>query len=202
MIKGLMLIFETAKTWERIASVRRRWAGVLFSHVIPLLLMTSVAEGYSLVHWGRVQDVSLRLKVFSMKEVVAFETTQFILMLMVVFFCAKLIKSMGETFHGRHTFDQTFTALAYGLSPLFILRFLDMIPGLTPWVGWAVGILLSLSILYYGLPCIMQPDPPHAFGLYLTSSLLVVMTSGLVRFITAWYLEGKFEKLNHLFPQG
>ena len=202
MIKGLMLMFETAKTWERIASVRRSWVGVLFGHVIPLLLMTSIAEGYSLAHWGRVQDIGSRLKVFSLKEAVAFEAAQFLLMLMVVFFCAKLIKSMGETFHGRHTFDQTFTALAYGLSPLFILHFLDMIPGLTPWAAWVGGILFSLSILYYGLPCIMQPDPPHAFGLYLTSSLFIVMASGLVRFLTAWYLEGKFEKLNHLFPQG
>ena len=202
MIKGLMLMFETAKTWERIARVPRRWVSVLFSHVIPLLVITSIAEGYSLAHWGRIQDVSLHLKKFSLPEVVAYEGVQFLLTLMVIFFCAKLIKSMGETFHGRHTFDQTFIALAYGLSPLFLLRFLDMIPGLTPWAAWIAGVLLSLSILYYGLPCIMQPDPPHAFGLYLTSCILIIITSGLVRFLTAWYLLGKFEKLNHLFPAG
>jgi len=198
-----MLMFETAKTWERIASVRRQWVSVLFTHVIPLLVLTSIAEGYSLHHWGRVQNiVNLQLKKYSLPEVFAYEGAQFLLTLMVIFFCAKLIKSMGETFHGRHTFDQTFVAIAYGLSPLFIFRFADMIPGLTPWAGYIVGVLLSLSILYYGLPCIMQPDPPHAFGLYLTSCMLIVMTSGLVRFLTAWYLAGKFEKLNHLFPPG
>jgi hypothetical protein len=201
MIKGLLLIFDTARTWQMIASVPRRWGTVFLTHVLPLLVLTSFAEGYSLVHWGRVQDISLRVKKFGIPEATAYEVTQFLLTLVVIFFCAKLIKSMGETFHGRHTFGQAFIVLAYGLSPLFLFRFLDMIPGLTPWVGWGAGVLLSIGIIYYGLPCIMQPDPPHAFGLYLTSSILIIMTSGLVRFVTAWYLLGKFEKLNHLFPQ-
>ena len=179
-----------------------RWQTVLLTHLIPLLLMTSFVEGYSLMHSGRKHDHFFFVKKFGLMEASAYETGQFLLTLMVVFSCTKLVQSMGDTFHGRHTFGQTFLAIAYGLSPLFLMRFFDAIPGLSPWITWALGIILSLAILYHGLPCIMRPDPPHAFGLYLISSFLLIIASGLVRFITAWYLAGKFENLEKLFSPG
>jgi hypothetical protein len=42
------------------------------------------------------------------------------------------------------------------------------------------------------------PDPPHAFGLYLTSGLMLALTSGLVRFLTYLYLAGKIGKLDNV----
>jgi hypothetical protein len=48
-----------------------------------------------------------------------------------------------------------------------------------------------VGILYQGVPRVMLPDPPHAFGLYLVSAILLVLTTGLARLITAWYLQGK-----------
>ena len=46
----------------------------------------------------------------------------------------------------------------------------------------------------------MEPDPSHAFGLYLMSALLLVLVSGLVRFVTAAYLGGKFPVPAGLLP--
>lgn len=201
MIKGLLLLFDTARTWELIAHVPRRWALVLVNHFIPLLLLTSLAEGYSLAHWGRLQVITHRIKIFSPAEAVGYETAQALLTLAMLFISAKLVKSLGDTFHGRHTFGQAVVALAYGMSPLLLLRFFNVIPTLSPWATWAVGIILTVAILYYGLPCIMQPDPPHAFGLYLVTSLLLILISGLIRFLTAWYLIGKFERLNELLAR-
>jgi hypothetical protein len=48
------------------------------------------------------------------------------------------------------------------------------------------------------LPRVMEPDPPHAFGLYLMSSLLLILITGLARFVTAWYLAGKLARLEGL----
>jgi hypothetical protein len=56
--------------------------------------------------------------------------------------------------------------------------------------------VLSAAILYHGLPRVMLPDPPHAFGLYLMSVVLLVMISGLACFLTTWYLEGRFTRLD------
>ena len=135
------------------------------------------------------------LKKFSVSEAVVVEAAQLLLSLAVVFVGANLVKSIGETFHGRHTYTQAFTTVAYSLSPLFLLRLFDAFSGVSPWVTWAIGIILSIAVLYQGVPRMMEPDPAHAFGLYLMSALLLVLVTGLARFVTAAYLQGKFPKL-------
>jgi len=189
MIKALLLMFEPAATWERIATARRSILYILLTHLAPLLLVGAVAEGYGLKRWGEWQKDVLVLKHFEEKEAVLFEAAQTVLLLAVVFIAAKTIKSMGDTFHGRHTFTQAFTVVAYGMSPMLLVRILDA-SRLTPWLAWTIGALLMISILYHGVPRVMEPDPSHAFGLYLTSWLLLVLITGVLRFATGAYLNG------------
>jgi len=148
--------------------------------------------------WGKPRGELDRLQALPLSQILLFEVAQFALALLVVFLISKLIKSMGETFHGRHTFAQAFTVAAYGLSPVLLLRLFDAFPAISPWLTWFVGVVLSGVILYHGLPRVMQPDPPHAFGLYLMSTLLLIIVTGLVRFLTAWYLQGRFAKLDEI----
>jgi hypothetical protein len=198
MIKALLLIFEPTATWEGIFRAQRSLGFILAIYLLPLLLITSAAEGYGLVHWGKWQGVVGRLKPFPLGEAVVVEAAQILVSLGVVFCGASLVKSIGETFHGRHTYAQAFTAVAYSMGPFFLLRLLDTFPGISPWVAWAIGICLTVAALYQGVPRMMAPDPPHAFGLYLMSALLLVLISGLVRFTSAKYLQGEFPALQSL----
>jgi hypothetical protein len=200
MISALMLIFNSVPTWERLAAAQRKWLAVFMGHLLPLLLLTSMAEGFGLAIWGRPRGRMAHVRPLSPGQALAFELAQMIVSLGIVFFGARLIKSLGETFHGRHSFHQTFTVVAYGLSPLFLLRTLDGLPWMSPWLTWAVGLALSAAILYHGLPRVMLPDPPHALGLYLMSVLMLAMITGLTCFLKGWYLQGKFTKLDALFP--
>ena len=195
MIKALLLIFDPMGTWGRIVLARRSLGFVLAVYLLPLLLLGSAAEGYGLVHWGKWQGEIGRIKNFPVREVVVVEAGQLVLSLLVVFVGANMIKSIGETFHGRHTYAQAFTTVAYGLSPLFLLHLLDVFPGLSPWLSWSIGIILSIAVLYHGVPRVMEPDPPHAFGLFFMSALLLALVSGLARLVTAAFLQGKFAKL-------
>jgi hypothetical protein len=195
MIKALLLILNPMPTWEGIVRARRSLFFVLVVYLLPLLLLASVAEGYGLVHWGKWQGEIGRIKKFPIREAAVMEAAQFLLALVMVFVGAGLVKSIGETFHGRHTYPQAFTAVAYGLSPLFLLRLLDAFNWISPWVSWSIGIVLSIAVLYSGLPQIMEPDPPHAFGLFFISALLLALVTGLVRLVTWWYLRGGFAKL-------
>jgi hypothetical protein len=195
MIKALLLILEPVAAWERIVKAQRSFGFVLGVQLLPLLILTSAAEGYGLVHWGKWRADVSRLKVFSVSEAVAFELGQLILTLAVVFIGSHLIRSLGGTFHGRHSYLQAFTTVTYSLSPLFLLRALDAFAWANPWVLWVAGVLLSIAVLYHGLPRVMLPDPPHAFGLYLSSAIFLTISTGLVRFLTWWYLLGRFEKL-------
>lgn len=201
MIKALLLIFSAPATWLRIGQLPRKWGVVLATYVLPMLLLVGAAEGYGLMHWGKARGPFASLERFSWAFVAAFEVVQLVLSLAVVLVTARMIKSLGETFHERHSFSQTFTVAAYGLSPYFLLRLLDAFPGISPWVIWLIGILLSISVLYSGIPLIMRPDPPHAFGLFLMTSMFVLFITGLLRFMTTWYLLGKFTRLDELIQK-
>ncbi|HOX56354.1 MAG TPA: YIP1 family protein [Candidatus Paceibacterota bacterium] len=194
MIKTLLLIIEPATTWEGISRARRSVPFVLVAFLLPLLLLASVGEGYGLVNWGKWQDFG-RLKKFSAAEALVVQTAQIVLSLVVVLMGAYFLKLVGETFCGRHSYAQAFATVAYSLSPLFLLRLLDAFRGISPWVSWAIGILLSIGVLYHGLPRMMETDPAHAFGQFFMSALLLVLVTGLVRFATAAYLQGKFTKV-------
>ncbi len=199
MIKAFLLVLDPSGTWDRIVLAKRSWLVILLGYLLPLWLIGAAAEGYGLVHWGKPHGMVSLVRPFPNSTALLFEIIQLLLFFLVVSIGAKIIKALGETFHGRNNFEQTFTVVAYGLSPVFVLHILDMFPGVSGWLYWAIwvaGILLSMSILYLGIPKVMLPDPPHALGLYLTSTVLLAMVSGLVRFLTFCYLEGKFGRLD------
>ncbi|HOB31432.1 MAG TPA: Yip1 family protein [Verrucomicrobiota bacterium] len=198
MIRALLLIFAPVPTWEHIAAAQRRWGAILLTYVSPLLLLNAVAEGYSLVQWGKPRGRIAQYATFSVSHAVLFEVFVTLLMLAVVVVMARLIKALGDTFHGRHTFRQTFTVAAYGMGPFFLIRLFDAIPSASPWLTWGIALFLSSATLYYGLPLVMRSDPPHAFGLYLMTILLLTIVTGLARFVTAWYLQGRLAKLEHV----
>jgi hypothetical protein len=201
MIKALLLIFEPMQAWERIFRAQRSLAFVLLLYLTPMVLITAAVEGYGLVHWGKEQKEFPKLNLFSLGEAVVYEVANVLLTIGLVFLGARIIKSLGDTFHGRHTYTQAFTTVAYGLSPLFLLRLFDAFPSIGPWTTWAIGIVLCVSVLYQGVPRVMMPDPPHAFGLYLMSALLLVIMTGLARFVTAWYLQGHFKPVEEIVRQ-
>ncbi len=199
MIKALLLIFEPVATWDGITRARRSLPFVLTAYLLPFLALTSTVEAVGLVHWGKWQSGIARLRSFTPAQAAAYELAQMLLTLVVVFISAKIIKSMGETFHTRHTFTQAFTIVSYGLAPMFLLRLLDAFT-ISPWVGWTIGIVLSIAILYHGVPRVMEPDPSHAFGLYLTTGILLIMITGILRYTTASYLAGNLTRLHPLLP--
>ena len=84
--------------------------------------------------------------------------------------------------------------MAYSCAPLITLRFGDLFSAINPWIPWAVGMVLTLAALYHGLPCILKPDPPHAFGLYFMTSLALVVINGMLRFVTWYFFLGRFPK--------
>ena len=154
-----------------------------------MMVLAGLAEGFGLVQWGRAQTGLHHIHKFAVGETVVYEALRTLMTLLVVVVCAALIKMFGETFRERNTYQQTFTLVIFGLSPLFLLRLLDAAP-IFPFVTWAIGIILSLEVVYQGVPRVMDPDPPNAIGLFFMSSLVLLATTGLERFITYWYLSG------------
>ena len=196
MIKALFLIFKPLETWEGILLSQRGAAYLLVRYLLPMMALASLAEGFGLVHWGREQTGLHHIRKFAVGETVVYELLRALVTLVVVVVCAALIKMFGETFRKRNTYRQAFNLVIFGLSPLFLLRLLDATP-LFPWINWTIGILLSLEVVYQGLPRVMDPDPPNAIGLFFMSALVLLATTGLERFITYWYLRGHSGPIEH-----
>ncbi len=191
MIKSLLLIFDSANTWEKIAAAPQSVLKVITLSLMPLLLLSAAVEGAALIKFGREQGPLDTMKPVSQGLVLRYEIAQLGLSLLVVVAGAAVLQKIGQSFHRRHTYAECFTTLAYSLSPLFLLRVFAGLPAIHTWASWAVGILLSVSALYRGIPRIMRPDPSNALGLYLLSSLLLIVVTGLAHFVAGMVLNEK-----------
>src|SRR5262245_42838875 len=122
MIKALLLIAFPIPTWERIATAKRSWFTILLTYFLPFVILTCVVEGDGLVKWGKPRGKIPHDIQFTMSHAIKYEVAKAVIFVGVVFILAVLIKSLGETFHGRHSFNQAFTVAAYGLGPLLLFH--------------------------------------------------------------------------------
>jgi hypothetical protein len=190
MIKVFFLIFEPSVAWEKIAQARRGFLYITLTHLLPFILLGAALEGWGLTAHGKWQPQFHMFKSFPPQEIITFEVIQALLLLAVVFVSAVLVFRISQTFQDRLNFLQAFTTVAYGFSPMFLFRLLDGSATMHPATTWLMGMALTIWIFYQGIPRVMLPDPTHAFGVYLSATIVVVLTSGLARLITAMYLLG------------
>lgn len=195
-----MLILDPANTWEKIETGPKDVPRVFFLFLLPLMLLSSIAQAWVLMHFGLTRSTFEYLPARNTKVpselALRYEGAQLIFGLVIVFGGALLYRKIGEGFHRRHSYTETFATLAYSISPLFLFRIFDGLPALSTWVCWGVGITLSAAALYRGIPRIMKPDPSNALGLYLLCSLLLISVSGLAHFFANLVLQEKI--LTHL----
>ncbi len=197
MIKAFFLLFEPAVTWDRIALARRGIFFILVTYLIPTLLLVGLAESWGLATYGKWQPHYQKIRDFHLpahqSDILNFAIAQFVLAIATVFIAALLIKIISGTFREEHNYRQAFATVAYSLSPLFLLRLLDVLPMVNPWMTWTFGIILAIWVFYQGLVRVMLPDPTHAFGLYLSGLIVLVLTTGVARLFTAMYILGSME---------
>jgi len=199
MIKALLLIFEPVMTWAKIAQVKWKTSSVLLFYVLPLLALTLAGELASLQHFGKAQEYLGKPQEFGGKLrvtgnwLIAYGTAQFLSSLVLVALSARMMKALASTFNSRQTYTQCFTVTAYAFGPFFLLRLCDILPAMNPWASYAIGIVLTVATLYHGIPVVLEPDPPHTFGLYLCSAFLLASLSALGRYLTLLVLANKIQ---------
>jgi hypothetical protein len=196
MIKVFFLIFEPGAAWEKLSRARHGFLYITVVHLFPLISLGTSLEAWGLAKHGKWQPHFQMMNHFSKQVAVTFGIIEFLLLFAVVFASALMVFKISQTFQDRQPFLQAFTVIAYGFSPLFLVRFLDFFGMMHPAVTWVIGIGLTVWILYQGIPRVMQPDPTHAFGIYLSSTIVVILTSGLARLLTAMFMLGYMDLQN------
>ena len=191
MFKVFFLIFDPGATWEKVARKKRGLFFILVTYLVPMILLVTAAEGWSIHTFGKWQPRFGIYKHFTDPEIKAFESVQAVALLVMVFLAAMLLHVAGNTFHGKRSYRQSFAVVAYGFSPLLLARLLDIAPQMNAWASWSLGIGLMIWILYQGIPRVLEPDPTHTFGIYLTAIIVMVLTSGVARIFATMYLQGE-----------
>ena len=207
MLKVFFLIFDPGATWEKIARKKRGWFFILLTYLVPMILLVTAAEGWSIHEYGKWQPKFDRFKSFidpvtkNYPELKAFESAQAVALLAMVFIAALLLHVAGNTFHGKRAYRASFAVIAYGFSPVLLTRLLDVAPMMNQWASWALGIGLMIWILYQGIPRVLEPDPTHTFGIYITAIIIIVLTSGVARVFATMFLQGEVSNRHSWFIQ-
>ncbi|MBI2950346.1 MAG: YIP1 family protein [Verrucomicrobia bacterium] len=191
MLTALQLIFSPFRAWEKITVARKRAVWILCVYLLPLMAMAVAAEGYALARWGEKRSGLDFIVKVSGSAALRYAVAQFLLLLASIVIGAKCLQWVTHSFQVASDFGQCFCLMAYGFSPILLARFLDAAPGMNTWACWALGALLSSSVLYHGVALVLRPEQTKGFGIYLVSLIVVVLSSVLSHFMAVTVLHGK-----------
>jgi len=176
-----IMLFDPESGWHKAAHSGRSVLRTLLLHMLPLLLLGCVAEGFGMIQWGKPVGQFGARRPYELAQVIPLQACYFAAGLLMVLICAVILRGMADTFQRRQRFSQALVISVFGLGPVFLMRVADAFPAINPWLSWGIGALLVVALLYQGLPRIFHLDPAHALGVYLSCSVVLVLVSGLVR---------------------
>ena len=192
MVRALLLIILPQPTWQRIAESRWNSLIVFFVSFVPLLAFVTAAEATGMTMLGAsVNDFGRTIEV-TQEQALQFQGVQVALTLIILILGTKMVQWVCDGFHSPSTFKQAFALTAYGITPLLWCRVFDAYPSLPTWVCFAIGAVGVVAVLYHGVAHVMEPDTSVGFGLYLISSIVLLLLAGLSHFIVQIIAQRKF----------
>jgi hypothetical protein len=181
MFLALIMILDPTRGWERAARSGRSVLRILLLHLFPMLLLGCVAEGYGMNRWGKPAGEFGARKTYDLAQIIPFQLCYIATGLITVCICAVVLGALADTFQPRQKFSQALVVSVFALGPVFLMRVADAFPAINPWLSWGIGAVMVVAFLYHGLPRVLHIDPAHALGYYVSSSVMVVLISGLIR---------------------
>lgn len=207
MLRALNLLFSPESEWQKAALKPPNFVVVLLFSLLPLMALSLVVEGWSLIKYGEVFR-GLAARSISVDRAIKYEAFYGITSLLGIFIGARLLQNVGRSFNLQSTYAVCFILIAYGYSPIFLSRFVDAFPKINTWICWAVGVVLAFRILYHGVALWLRPEQTKGFGLLLVGFVYILVLSALVHFASIQVLQGRFlkdnfekERIEHTLPQ-
>ena len=196
MVRALKLSIAPESCWQKAAENPPRVALVMLLSILPLMIAALAIEGYALTKYG-VTFGEIGRRSVSDNRAIKYEVFYGVASLAVIFLGAGLLKSIGASFDVKASYGACLVLIAFGYAPILFSRMLDAVPGINTWICWAVGAALSLRIFYHGVAWWLKPEQTKGFGLFIISSISVLVLSALVHFASVQVLHGRF--LQHLY---
>ena len=193
MIKALLMVFSPRTAWEKMAPTPPGAVAVLLLSVLPLLVLSGAAEGWSLVHWGLHRGEFGRPTTVPAEAAYYYVGAQSVFSLLSVFAGATILFCIARNFHVRTTFDLCLVTTGLSLCPVFFVRCFASMPALNPWLWWALGVVLCARSLYHAVALMLKPEQSKGFGLLLMGILVIVPLTGVGQFLAAFVLRWRLD---------
>jgi hypothetical protein len=192
MLRSLKLIFLSDKEWEKMSLNPPHPAVVFFVSLFPLILAMFAIEAWGLNHFGETHgELGTRMRL-PQERIIKYVIFYGLAAISVILLGAALLRNVAPSFNLYSTFGTCFTLMAYGYSPILLLRGLDAFPQIETWICWIIGAMLSLRVLYHGVAHWLKPEQTKGLGVFLISVIYLVVLGGLVHFASIQVLHGKF----------
>jgi hypothetical protein len=190
MIRAFQMIFAPEGAWRAIAEKNRNFLFVLFFSTLPLIAAALAAEGYGLSRLGESMGEFGRINIVQ-KGIIRYELVHLGFDLVFLFGGAWFLLTVARSFNTPASYSESFSTLAYGASPIFLMHAVDGIPQLHTWLCWGVGAGMAVRSLYHGVAINMKPEQTKGMGLYIVGAFIVLFLSGLAHFVAVAVLHSK-----------
>lgn len=190
MIRAFQMIFAPEGAWRSIAEKNRNFLFVLFFSTLPLIAAAVAVEGYGIFRLGEAMGEFGRINIVQ-ERIIRYETAHLIFDLAFLFGGAWFLLTVARSFNTPATYSESFSTLAYGASPIFLMHAVDGAPQLHTWLCWGVGAGLAVRSLYHGVAINMKPEQTKGMGLYIVGVFIVLFLSGLAHFVALSILHTK-----------
>ena len=189
MLRALNLSLSPEKTWQETAINPPHVATVLLLSILPLIIATLAVEAFALLRFG--EDFGEIRRAVSQERVLKYAIFYGVASLVVIFIGAALLRNVGSSFDLKSSYAACFVLFGFAYTPIFFGRLLDAVPVVNTWICWAIGVGISLRILYHGVAWWLKPEQTKGFGLFIMCFIYVMVLSGLVHFASVQVLQGK-----------
>lgn len=201
VLKDFYMMFGSTTVWNRIAVSNQGTGMTFFCYLLPLLMLVGIVEGHGLLLVGRRQVAHGLWTRFTLGKVFIYEIWQFAFLTVLLYLAAFFLNMYANACHQRNTLSQSLKVILHATGPLLVIQLLNGFPDFYLWLTWLIGTLLCLAALYNGIPRVLMPDAPSAFGLYIGGGFVLVTLLAVWRFMTDWYLAGKFKAMDEIIAE-
>lgn len=199
VFKDFFFVIRPATTWNRLAAARHGVGFTFAYYLLPMLLLTAMAEGGGLILLGRQQAAEGMHNRFTLPMVCVYEAGSLLLLLGFVVLAAIFIRSFANACHARNHLSESLLLMLHCVGPLLLIQWFNGFPHIYHWLTWLTGAALALVALYHGLPKIMKPDVPSAMGLFVASAITMLLLMLCWRILTGFYLAGDLKPVEMFF---
>ncbi len=190
MIRAFQMIFSPESVWLTISEKNRNFLFVLFFSTLPLIVGSLAIEAFAIHRFGEALGEFGRVNV-AVERILRYSVTHLVCDLAFLFGGSWFLLSVAQSFNTKVGFSASFSTLAYGSAPIFLMHALDGVPLIHSWLAWGIGAGLAVRALYHGVAVNMKPEQTKGFGLFVVSIFIVAFLSGLGHFISLTMLHGK-----------